>query len=109
MTIEEILKTVEEMDRDEYVELIFGKKFGDIMFSASGEASEKLWQFERKYDDVIYGPYMEAYFDGYFTEHYEELGDMRKTHIRKYILVMAYFETVSKITDKFEELIGNIE
>ena len=106
MAIEEILKAIEEMDKDEFDKLIFSKKLSDNIFDASYEATDKLWKFEEKREDILYD--LDAYFDGYFTEPYEALADERKAYIKKYILVLAYFKVVSKITDKFEELIDSI-
>lgn len=100
MTIEEILKAIEEMDEDEFNKLIFSKKFSDNVFNASREANDKLWTFENEDFD--------KYLDGRVTEPYEYLADDRKALIKRYILVIAYYETVSKITDKFEELLDSI-
>lgn len=104
MTIEEILKAVEEMDKDEFDKLISSKKLSDNVFDALREASDNLWIF--KYEDMAYDFY--AYSRMYFTVHNKDLADERKALIKKYMLVLAYYKTISKITDKFEKLIGSV-
>jgi len=104
MTIEEILKAIEEMDKDEFDKLVFSKKFSDNVFDVSRDALDKLWTSE--YDAITYD--FNTYLNGYFTVHNKDLADERKTFIKKYILVLAYYKTISKITNKFEELMDSI-
>lgn len=104
MTIEEILKAVEEMDEREYDKLIFSKKFSDNVFDALRKGSDRLYMFN--HEDMAYD--FDTYRGMYFTVHNKDLADERKALIKKYILVIAYYESVSKITDKFEELLDSI-
>ena len=104
MTIEEILKTVEEMDRDEFAKLVYSEKFGDIMWTSTSKVFVEETRFEKKHNNIIY-----RYGFDDLINHYEDTANGRKAFIKKYILVMAYFKTLSKLIDKYEKLIDNID
>lgn len=104
MTYEEAKMKLATMEDGRYLALCYETDIGEIAFEAMKEAYVEVHNFERKYDNIIYSSFKELYgnSDWYDTK----LTECDKASlIDRITLVTAYYESIIKLTKKFDELL----
>ena len=104
MTYEKAKIELATMEDGRYLALCYETDIGRMAFEAMMEANAEVHDFERKYDNIIYSNPDELY--GYSDWYDTRLTECDKgSYIDRITLVTAYYESIIKLTKKFDELL----